>query len=82
MNDYVIFGGAICEVISFIWIYYLWTVKKHVPIWERCVLTAVLLVPVAGWLFYGFIMNSSDPHSDILTEYDDGRGGSPPSPMP
>ena len=46
---------------------------------SRCFWSVVLLVPLFGWLFYGFVVTDPDEHPDRLTEYWDGYGGTPPS---
>lgn len=63
------------EVISLVLVYRLWTRKQRPGIVERCVLSLVLLVPVLGWIFYGFLATSPESHGENLPTRDDGGGG-------
>src|SRR5262245_16790058 len=62
---------AALECFSVFFIFRLWR-KGGVSVWRRCVWSVILLVPVLGWIFYGFLANHPDNHSDLLTEYYDG----------
>lgn len=64
-----------CEVISLMLIYRLWTHKHRPGIIERCVLSIILLVPLLGWIFYGFVATSPESHDENLPMRDDGGGG-------
>lgn len=57
------------EGISAVLIYRLWTRKQRPALLERSVLTAVLLVPFLGWIFYGFLRDWPDPHGEKCPDY-------------
>jgi 4-amino-4-deoxy-L-arabinose transferase-like glycosyltransferase len=79
MSTPQIIGLGGLECISVLIIIRLWRKKRRMSIWSRCFWSVVLLVPLFGWLFYGFVVTDPDEHSDVLTEHWDGYGGSPPS---
>ena len=63
------------EVISFMIIYRLWIRKVRPGVIERCVLSLVLLVPLFGWAFYGFLRTTPDGHGEEPSDYWSGGGG-------
>jgi hypothetical protein len=62
------------EVISCVLIYRLWTRKIRPGVVERCVLSLVLLIPLFGWAFYGFLRTSPDPHGEDVGDRSSGGG--------
>jgi len=69
MNRTTIIFGIVYEIISAVFIYKLWARKQRPGVVERCFLTAVLLVPFAGWFIYAFLAPSPDSHSDDLPNH-------------
>jgi hypothetical protein len=70
MNPIAITGLVVYELISAVFIYRLWTGKRRKGILLRCFLSLVLLVPVLGWLFYGFMVISPGEHG-VESGFDD-----------
>jgi len=56
------------ECISLALIVHLWRRKRKMPAWQRCASSVVLLVPLLGWLFYGFNAINPEAHSEELAE--------------
>jgi hypothetical protein len=79
MSTPQIIGLAALECISAFLIVRLWRGKRRMSVLSRCFWSVVLLIPLFGWLFYGLVVTDPEEHSDLLTEYWDDRGGSPPS---
>jgi uncharacterized protein with PQ loop repeat len=79
MSTLQIVGLVVLECISIFFVIRLWRRRRKMSVWSRCFWSIILLVPLFGWLFYGFVVTDSQEHSDLLTEHWDGYGGSPPS---
>jgi hypothetical protein len=79
MSTLQIIGLVVLESISVFLIVRLWRRRRRMSVLSRCFWSVVLLVPLFGWLFYGFVVTDPDEHSDLLTEHWDGYGGTPPS---
>ena len=56
------------ECISLALIVNLWRRKRKMPAWQRCAWSVVLLVPLFGWLFYGFNAINPEAQSEELPE--------------
>ena len=74
MNSMLLFLLILAEVISVMLIYRLWTRKKRPGVVERCFLSVVLLVPLFGWLLYGFLRTSPDAHGEDVGDHSSGGG--------
>ena len=59
---------VVLECISLVFIVRLWRRKRKMPGWRRCLWSIVLLVPLVGWLLYGFNAIDPEAHSDDLPE--------------
>jgi hypothetical protein len=79
MSTLQIIGLVFLECISVLLIVRLWRNRRRMSVLSRCFWSVVLLVPLFGWLFYGFVVTDPDEHSDLLNEHSDGYGGTPPS---
>jgi hypothetical protein len=66
MKRYEILVLLVLECISLVLIVALWRSKRRMPVWQRCVWSALLLVPLVGWILYGFIATDPEAHSDDL----------------
>ena len=75
MNAFQIVGLALLECISLFLIVRLWRGSRKMSVFSRCLWSVVLLIPLLGWLFYGFVTINPDKHSDELPER---FGGSAP----
>jgi hypothetical protein len=62
------------EVIIFLIIYRLWTSKIRPGVIERCLLSAVLLVPLIGWPFYVFFRTAPAAHGEDVGDQSSGGG--------
>jgi hypothetical protein len=56
------------ECISLALIARLWRRKHKARVWQRCLYSVILLVPILGWVFYAFIAVHPEAHSDELPE--------------
>ena len=59
---------VVLECISLVFIVRLWRRKRKMPGWQRCLWSVVLLVPLVGWVLYGFNAIGPEAHSDDLPE--------------
>ena len=59
------------ECVSVCLVYRLWR-RPKLATWRRLFWTIVLLVPIFGWLWYGFVAANPSAHSDDLPEAYDG----------
>jgi hypothetical protein len=66
----------ILECISLLLIVHLWLRKSKVPDCQRCLWSILLLVPLFGWLLYGFIASAPESHPDEMREH--WRSNAPP----
>ena len=76
----LLFLLMVCEVISVMMIYRLWTCGQGPGILERSFLSVVLLVPVIGWLFYIFVRLSPGPHGEDVGGHSSGYGSGDSNP--
>jgi len=67
---------SVLESISLFVIFRLWTRKRKPSLLSRCFWSIVLLIPLLGLVFYGFVANSPEWHGERLPEYppDTGSG--------
>ena len=73
MNTLLLYLLILYEIISTILIYKLWARKSRQGVLMRCFLSLILIVPVLGWLFFGFLGTS--PESDGETLGGNGTSG-------
>ena len=59
----------VLECISLVLIVHLWRRKPRPAVWYRCLWSLVLLVPLLGWILYGFVAINPETHSDELPEH-------------
>lgn len=65
---------AAYEIICLVIIFGLWTGKKRVGVFERCLLSVILLVPVIGWILYLFLRPSPREHGEDVGDHSCGGG--------
>lgn len=66
MNVYLLLVLALLECVSLFAIVRLWTRKPRATFLSCCFWTVVLLIPLFGLLFYGFVTIVPKRHSEIV----------------
>jgi hypothetical protein len=68
---------VVYEIISLVIIFRLWTGRKRAGVFERCLLSVMLLVPGVGWFLYLFLRPSPSDHGEDVGDHwgDGGDGG-------
>jgi hypothetical protein len=79
MSTFEIVAFAVIESIGVFLAIRIWCKNSNMSVPVRLFWSAVLLVPLLGCVFYAFMVNDPEAHSDLLPEHWDGRVGSPPS---
>jgi hypothetical protein len=69
MSTLLLYLLILYELISAFLIYKLWSRKRRPQVLKRCFLSLFLVVPVLGWLFYGFLNTSPESDGETVSGY-------------